>query len=224
MASQDVIHSFFVPAFRVKADVIPGTYRTVWFEATKPGTYHLFCAEYCGTQHAGMIGQVIVMEPAQYQAWLSGGGAGGGAETSPVAAGEKLFQDLACHTCHRLDQQGIGPMLTGLFGKEVQLQGGQMVTADENYLRESILNPTAKIVAGFQPLMPPYQGRVNEDQLLQLITYIRSLGTQQASTPAVTPPQGGPGAPGLPGASEGGTTNPPPPEPPSTPPAREQSS
>src|SRR5215831_15381615 len=124
MASQDVIHSFFVPAFRVKADVIPGAYRTIWFEATQPGTYHLFCAEYCGTQHSGMIGRVVVMEPAQYQAWLSGG-AGAGVERSPVAAGQRLFEDLACHTCHRLDQQGIGPMLAGLFGKRVQLQNGQ---------------------------------------------------------------------------------------------------
>lgn len=207
MASQDVIHSFFVPAFRAKADVIPGTYRTLWFQATKPGTYHLFCAEYCGTQHSGMIGQVIALEPMQYQAWLSGSSPAGGAETSPTAAGQKLFQDLACHTCHRLDQQGIGPMLTGLFGKQVQLEHGQTLLADENYLRESIVNPMAKIVAGFQPVMPPYQGRVNEEQLLQLISYIKSLGSQQTHAAPVTPPQGGAGAPGLPGAQEGGTTN-----------------
>jgi cytochrome c oxidase subunit 2 len=206
MASQDVIHSFFVPAFRVKADVIPGTYRTIWFQATKPGTYHLFCAEYCGTQHSGMIGQVVVMEPAQYQAWLSGT-MSTGVEGSPVAAGQRLFQDLACHTCHQLDHQGIGPMLTGLFGKQVQLDNGSVVTADENYIRESILKPTAKIVAGFQPLMPSYQGRVNEEQLLQLISYMKSLTTQQPETTHVTPPQGGPGAPGLLGQPQGGTTN-----------------
>ncbi|MGH7964933.1 MAG: cytochrome c oxidase subunit II [Candidatus Binatia bacterium] len=176
LASQDVIHSFFVPAFRVKSDVVPGRYTTVWFEATKPGRYHLFCAEYCGTQHAGMIGQVIVMEPTQYQAWLRGGAA----EGSLAAAGQKLFQDLACHTCHRGDTQGRGPVLDGLLGKAVQLQNGQTVIADENYLRESILNPSAKLVAGFQPLMPTFQGLVSEEQVLQLIAYIKSLGTQQA--------------------------------------------
>ncbi len=222
MASQDVIHSFFVPAFRVKADVIPGTYRTIWFQATKPGTYHLFCAEYCGTQHSGMIGQVVALEPAQYQAWLSGG-TSNGVEGSPAAAGHRLFQDLACHTCHRLDQQGIGPMLTGLFGKQVQLETGQVVTADENYIRESILNPAAKIVASFQPVMPSYQGRVNEEQLLQLITYIRSLTTQHTQATPVTPPQGGPGVPGLPGEWQGGTTHPPasPAPQPSSPPGME---
>ena len=176
LASQDVIHSFFVPAFRIKSDVVPGRYTTVWFEATTPGTYHLFCAEYCGTQHSGMIGQVIVMEPTQYQAWLSGGAA----EGSLADAGQKLFEDLACDTCHRGDTQGRGPLLDGLFGKTVQLQNGQTIIADENYIRESILNPSAKLVAGFQPLMPTFQGLVSEDQVLQLIAYIKSLGTQQA--------------------------------------------
>src|SRR6266481_5588266 len=145
LTSQDVIHSFYVPAFRIKQDVLPGRYTTAWFHPVRAGTYHLFCAEYCGTQHSGMIGWVIVMEPAQYQAWLSGS-VSTGVEGSPVAAGQRLFEDLACHTCHRLDQQGIGPMLAGLFGKQVQLQNGEVVTADENYIRESILNPLAKIV------------------------------------------------------------------------------
>lgn len=203
MASQDVIHSFYVPAFRVKADVIPGSYRTIWFEATKPGAYHLFCAEYCGLQHSGMIGRVIVLEPAQYQAWLNGGSTAGGAETSPAAAGQKLFLDLGCHTCHRLDQQGIGPMLTNLFGAQVQLQNGQTVTADENYIRESIVDPLAKVAAGFQPLMPSFQDRVDEEQLMQLITYIKSLGAQPAQAVTVLPPQGGPRAPGLAEAWQG---------------------
>jgi len=206
MASQDVIHSFYVPAFRVKADVIPGTYRTIWFEATRPGTYHLFCAEYCGLQHAGMIGRVVVMEPQQYQAWLDGSSAAGGAETSPVAAGHKLFLDLGCHTCHRLDQQGIGPMLTNLFGKEIQLQNGQTVMADEDYIRESIVDPLAKVAAGFQPLMPSFQDRVDEEQLMQLITYIKSLGTQQAQAVTALPPQGGAKASGLAEAWQGATT------------------
>ena len=176
MTSQDVIHSFFVPAFRVKSDVLPGRYITLGFQATTPGQYHLFCAEYCGTQHSGMIGQIIVMEPAQYQAWLSGGGGQG----SLVALGQKLFQDLACQTCHRSDTQGRGPRLEGLFGKTVHLQNGQTVQADENYIRESILDPQAKIVAGFQPIMPTFQGLVSEEQVLQLIAYVKSLGTQQA--------------------------------------------
>src|SRR6266511_2466794 len=128
MTSQDVIHSFFVPAFRVKFDVLPGRYTTVGFQATKPGQYHLFCAEYCGTQHSGMIGKIIVMEPTQYQAWLSGSVSAG----SLASAGQQLFQDLACHTCHRSDTQGRGPQLEGLFGKTVQLQNGQTVQADEN--------------------------------------------------------------------------------------------
>ncbi len=184
MGSEDVLHSYFIPAFRVKADVIPGRYNTMWFTATTPGRYHLFCAEYCGTKHSGMIGTIIAMEPPDFQAWLSGGRA----EDSPVAAGAKLFQDLVCHTCHMGDTQGRGPVLAGVYGKPVQLQGGGTVLADDAYIRESIVNPQAKIVAGFQPIMPTFQGLVTEEQLLQLIAYVRSLGQ-----PAVTPaPAGAP--------------------------------
>ena len=181
MGSEDVIHSYYIPAFRVKADVIPGRYNTMWFTAQKPGTYHLFCAEYCGTKHSGMVGSVIAMEPTDFQTWL----AGGAAEDSPVAAGAKLFSDLVCNTCH-LPQgqgQGRGPVLENLFGRPVELQGGARVIADEAYIRESILTPSAKIVAGFQPAMPPFQGLVTEEQLLQLIAYIRSL-SQQGAAPA----------------------------------------
>jgi cytochrome c oxidase subunit 2 len=174
MGSEDVIHSFFIPAFRVKMDVLPGRLTTMWFEATRPGTYHLFCAEYCGTRHSGMIGSIVVMEPADFQAWL----AGGAAEGSLASRGEKLFQDLACHTCHRPDTQGRGPVLDGLFGRTVELQGGATVVADENYLRESIVNPQAKIVAGFQPIMPTFQGLITEEGLLELVAYVRSLGEQ----------------------------------------------
>jgi len=170
MTSEDVIHDVFVPAFRVKADVLPGRYTNIWFQATKPGRYHLFCAEYCGTRHSGMIGEVTVMEPSEYQAWLSGGTG----EGSLASAGEKLFQDLACVTCHRSDAQGRGPALQGLFGKTVQLQSGETIVADEAYLRESILQPGSRITAGFQPIMPSFQGLVTEDQLLQLIEYIKS--------------------------------------------------
>ena len=183
MGSEDVIHSFYIPAFRVKADVIPGRYNHLTFTATKAGRYHLFCAEYCGTKHSGMIGSVIAMEPADYQAWL----AGGNASDSPVAAGGKLFQDLACSTCHKEKEQGRGPVLTNLFGKPVELQSGGTVVADESYIRESIVNPQAKVVAGFQPIMPTFQGLVSEEQLLQLIAYVRSLsqqGTPAGSAPA----------------------------------------
>ena len=171
MTSEDVIHDVFVPAFRIKADVLPGRYTNIWFQATKPGRYHLFCAEYCGTRHSGMIGEVTVMEPSEYQTWLSGGTG----EGSLASAGEKLFQDLACITCHRSDAQGRGPVLQSLFGKTVRLQSGEAIVADEAYLRESILQPGAKITAGFQPIMPSFQGLVSEEQLLQLIEYVKSL-------------------------------------------------
>jgi cytochrome c oxidase subunit 2 len=179
LASEDVIHSFFVPAFRVKMDAVPGQYTSVWFEPTRTGRFHLFCAEYCGTQHSGMIGRVTVLEPQAYQAWLDGARPGAAPETpegSPVAEGQKLFQNLGCASCHHLERQDIGPVLTNLFGSQVRLQSGRTVTADENYLRESILRPEAKVVAGFTTQMPSYQGRVNEEQLLQLIAYIKSLG------------------------------------------------
>ena len=181
MGSEDVIHSFFIPDFRVKADVIPGRYNTLWFEATKPGRYHLFCAEYCGNQHSGMIGSIVVMEPSDFQAWLGGGAA----SDSPVAAGEKLFTSLACITCHTEGSGARGPVLTGLVGTGVELADGRTVVADDAYLRESIVNPQAKIVAGFQPIMPTFQGLVTEEQLLQLIAYVKSL-SKQGAAPATT--------------------------------------
>lgn len=193
MGSEDVLHSYYIPAFRVKADVIPGRYNHLWFTATEPGTYHLFCAEYCGTKHSGMVGNIIAMEPEAFQAWLGGGGA----SESPVAQGEKLFSDLSCNTCHMADSQGRGPMLTNLFNKPVELQNGQTVIADEAYLRESIVNPQAKIVAGFQPIMPTFQGLVSEEQLLQLISYVKSLSTQGAA-----PAPAGTTAPQMPQASD----------------------
>jgi cytochrome c oxidase subunit 2 len=171
MTSEDVIHDLFVPAFRVKADVLPGRYTNIWFQPTKPGRYRLFCAEYCGTKHSGMTGEVIVMEATEYQTWLGGGGP----EGSLAENGAKLFASLACNTCHRPDAQGRGPVLEGLFGKTVKLQSGESVVADEAYVRESILNPSAKVTAGFQPIMPTFQGLVTEEQLLELIEYIKSL-------------------------------------------------
>jgi cytochrome c oxidase subunit 2 len=170
MTSQDVIHSFFIPAFRIKQDVLPGRYTVAWFRATKPGVYHLFCAEYCGTQHSGMVGSIVVLEPAQYETWMNGG------STGPLSAtGEKIFAELGCSTCHRSDTQGRGPNLHGVFGKTVQLEDGRTVTADENYLRECILDPGTKRVKGFQPIMPTFQGLVSEEQVNALVAYIKSI-------------------------------------------------
>jgi cytochrome c oxidase subunit 2 len=175
MTSQDVIHSFYVPVFRMKQDVLPGRYTVAWFRATKPGTYHLFCAEYCGTQHSGMIGSIVVMEPAQYEAWMSGGPAG------PLSAtGEKVFAELGCSTCHRSDAQGRGPSLQGVFGNPVALADGRTLVADENYIRECILDPGAKRVKGFQPIMPTFQGLVSEEQVNALVAYVKSLSSTKA--------------------------------------------
>jgi len=179
MTSQDVIHSFYIPAFRIKQDVLPGRYTVEWFRATKPGTYHLFCAEYCGTQHSGMVGSIVVMEPAQYEAWMSGG------QTGPLSAtGEKIFSELGCATCHRSDTQGRGPNLQGVFGKPVLLEDGRTVFADENYIRESILDPGAKIVNGYKPVMSTFQGLVSEEQLNALVAYVKSLSTAKPGEPS----------------------------------------
>jgi cytochrome c oxidase subunit 2 len=180
MASEDVLHNFGIPAFRVKADVVPGRYTYQWFEATKPGVYHLFCQEYCGTRHSGMTGEIVVMDAPEYQTWLSGGAP----EGSLASTGEKLFADLACNTCHRPDSRGRGPVLGGVFGRPVQLQSGEIVTADEQYLRESILQPSAKVTAGFQPVMPAFQGLITEEQLLALVEYVKSLSSQEQLQPA----------------------------------------
>jgi cytochrome c oxidase subunit 2 len=178
MTSEDAIHSFFVPAFRTKQDAVPGRYTTTWFTPTKAGKYHLFCAEYCGTNHSRMGGWVYVMAPRDYEAWLSGGTSGG----SLAENGQKLFDELACGNCHKPDGSGRCPSLTGLFGKTVQLAGGGTVQADEGYIRESILQPQAKIVAGYGPIMPTFQGLVTEEGVTQLIEYIKSLAPPPAST------------------------------------------
>lgn len=182
MTSEDVIHSFYVPAFRVKQDVLPGRYSTVWFEATKTGTYHLFCAEYCGSEHSLMKGSVVVMEPDDYQAWLDDAG--------PVAApeelGEALFDQYICSTCHMDDDSGRGPSLHGIYGQEALLADGRRVIRDDDYLRESILRPATHIVNGYPQIMPTFQGQISEVGVLQLISYIKSLGEDaEASTAAV---------------------------------------
>jgi cytochrome c oxidase subunit 2 len=179
MISQDVIHSFFVPAFRIKQDVLPGRYTTLWFHPIKTGHYHLFCAEYCGTLHSGMIGEVVVMEPSEYAAWLSNGSA----EGSMASSGEKLFQELGCSSCHRADTQGRGPDLAGTYGKPVMLDNGSTVVADDAYIRESIVNPGSKVAAGYKPIMPTYSGIVSEEQLLSLLSYVKSLAQPQQVKP-----------------------------------------
>jgi cytochrome c oxidase subunit II len=172
LASEDVIHSFYVPAFRIKMDVIPGRYSALWFEATREGEFHLFCAEYCGTQHSGMIGRVVAMKPADYQRWLTAQ-----AVDEPITvSGERLFQQMGCGSCHQSLSTAQGPSLQGLFGRSVKLQSGQTVVADEAYIRESILNPHAKIVEGYPPVMPTYQGQLSEDALHQIMAYLKTLG------------------------------------------------
>jgi cytochrome c oxidase subunit 2 len=170
MTTEDVIHSLYVPAFRVKTDVVPGRYTQMWFEPTKAGRYYLFCAEYCGTNHSGMGGYVEVMEPTEFQQWLAGG-----ASESAAAQGLKVFQERGCASCHQEDRQGRGPVLNNIFGKPQQLSNGETVTVDEAYIRNSILDPHSQLAAGFGPLMPVYRGQLSEEQILQLIAYIRSL-------------------------------------------------
>jgi cytochrome c oxidase subunit 2 len=183
MTSQDVIHSFYVPAFRLKQDVLPGRYTYMWFQATKTGEYHLFCAEYCGTSHAQMRGAVIVMEPSLYQQWLSTNTTG-----QPLAeGGRQLFTQLGCAHCHASASGIHAPQLAGVFGQTVPLADGSNVQADENYIRESIFFPTAKVVAGYEPIMPTYEGRITEEQVLQLVAYIRSIGISPQVAPGVAP-------------------------------------
>ncbi len=174
MTSQDVIHSFFLPEFRIKQDVIPGRYTTEWFKADKIGTYHMFCSEYCGTSHSHMVGRVVVMSPADYQMWLTSGKPG----TTLVQSGERLFRELGCSGCHVGKSVVRAPPLEGLFGKPVPLDNRDVVTADEGYLRDSILFPAKQIVAGYTNDMPSFKGKLSEEELLQLIAYLKSLGAQ----------------------------------------------
>jgi cytochrome c oxidase subunit 2 len=175
MGSEDVIHDFSIPAFRVKMDVVPGHYNTMWFRPTRAGKYHFYCSQYCGTNHSVMGGWVTVMEPTDYAAWLSGQS---GTDANPVMAGQKLFSEKACITCHLSDGTGRAPSLNGVYGAKVLLADGSTVTADDAYIRESVLQPNAKIVAGYQPLMPTFQGQLTEEQILALSAYVKSLQSQ----------------------------------------------
>lgn len=172
LSSQDVIHDFFVPDFRTKQDVVPGRYTTEWFTPTKTGRYHIFCSQYCGTDHSKMIGWVYVMEPAEHAKWL----AGQPSSTSLVAAGERAFRNRGCSGCHSPNAALRAPLLEGIYGKKVPLSDSTLVTADDQYIRDSILSPNKQIAAGYQPIMPTFQGQIGEEELNAIIAYIKSLG------------------------------------------------
>ncbi|HEV8067889.1 MAG TPA: cytochrome c oxidase subunit II [Planctomycetaceae bacterium] len=176
LTSEDVIHSFFIPAFRVHMDVLPNRYTSVWFQATRPGEYHLFCSQYCGTNHAGMIGTVVVMEPADFENWLSLH-----AEGSLALEGRKVFLKYRCVSCHSANAGARAPVLEGLYGNTVRLNNGRTVIADDAYIRESILDPGAKIAAGWENIMPTFRGQITEEEIYALIAYFRSL--QRGQTP-----------------------------------------
>ena len=171
MTSQDVIHSFFMPVFRIKQDVLPGRYTTLWFTATAPGDYHVFCSQYCGTDHAGMIGHVVVMEPAAFERWL----AGGAAPESMATQGAARFRQYGCSGCHGPSASVHAPKLEGLFGRPVQLADGSSVIADERYIHDSVMLPRKEVVAGYEPIMPSFAGQIAEEDLLDIVEYVKSL-------------------------------------------------
>lgn len=172
MSSEDVIHSFFVPEFRVKHDVLPGTSEEIWFEPRKAGVFHLFCAEYCGTDHSRMVGRIVVMQEPQFERWMSRQDTTG----TLASEGKALFGQFGCGGCHGGNGTVRAPPLEGLYGKRVPLNDGTLQIVDERYLRDSILRPRAQIVASYQPLMPSYEGRISEDELVKLVAYLKSLG------------------------------------------------
>jgi cytochrome c oxidase subunit 2 len=182
MTSEDVIHSFYVPAFRIKQDVLPGRYVNMWFEPIKPGTYHLFCAEYCGTGHSEMIGSIVAMEPAKYQEWLRG------SDTTPsmATAGQQLYVQLGCQSCHTGESGATSPPLLGRFGQKVALKDGSAALFDEHYIRESILDPNVRVTQGYEAIMPTYRGQISEEGLLQMVAFLRAkpMATAPASRPA----------------------------------------
>ncbi len=189
LRSEDVIHSLYVPAFRVKKDVVPGRYNTIWFQATKAGEFDLFCTEYCGTKHSDMATVVVVQEPREFERWLDD--AGNWAEKLPPAeAGRKLWEIRGCKQCHTLDGSSrIGPSFLAIWGKERPLSDGSTVLVDENYVRESILDPSTRIAAGYENVMPTYRGRLKDSEITALIEFIKSLAPAPAE--AGTPTGGG---------------------------------
>jgi cytochrome c oxidase subunit II len=195
MISQDVFHSFSIPDFRVKREVIPGRYSTVWFEATTPGTYHIFCTQYCGTKHAGMIGEVTVLTPEDYKKWTEGSTSG----MSLAQNGERLFASMGCNACHSGNAAARGPSLAGVYGSKLTLTNGQQVLVNDAYLRDAILNPSQHITAGYAPIMPTYQGQISEEGLIDLVEYLKSLKTnyrvQQTLTTSESNNQSAPATP-----------------------------
>jgi cytochrome c oxidase subunit II len=197
MISQDVFHSFSIPDFRIKREVIPGRYSTVWFEATQPGTYHLFCTQYCGTQHSGMVGEVTVLSPDDYKKWLQQSNSG----MSLAQNGERLFASMGCNSCHSGTAAARGPNLAGVYGAKLTLTDGSQILVNDAYLRDAILNPSQHVTAGFSPIMPTYQGQISEDGLIDLVEFIKNMQSnyrvQQTlvtaasdETAPTTPPQG----------------------------------
>jgi cytochrome c oxidase subunit 2 len=176
MSSQDVLHSLYVPAFRVKQDVLPNRYTSLWFEATQVGEFDIFCTEYCGTSHSQMLSKVRVLDDAGWKEWVGSGGGMGGEGMDPVEWGGKLFVSLGCNACHSTDgTRLVGPTWRGAYGSSEKLTDGTTVVVDDNYVRESVMNPAAKIVEGYPPIMPPYAGRVSDAQMNALIDYMKSL-------------------------------------------------
>jgi cytochrome c oxidase subunit II len=195
MISQDVFHSFSIPDFRVKREVIPGRYSTVWFEATTPGTYHIFCTQYCGTKHSAMIGEVTVLSPEDYQKWTQESTSG----MSLAQNGERLFASMGCNACHSGSAAARGPNLAGVYGSKLQLANGSQVLVNEAYLRDAILNPSQHVTAGYAPIMPTYQGQVSEDGLIDLVEYVKGLQSNYRVQQTLTTSQSNQAAPTTPG-------------------------
>jgi cytochrome c oxidase subunit 2 len=195
MISQDVFHSFSIPDFRVKREVIPGRYTTVWFEATTPGTYHIFCTQYCGTKHSGMIGEVTVLTPDEYKRWTESSTSG----MSLAQNGERLFASMGCNACHTGDAAARGPSLAGVYGSKLRLSNGSEVLVNEAYLRDAILNPSQHVTAGYAPIMPTYQGQISEEGLIDLVEYLKSLKTNYRVQQTLTTSESNQAAPMTPG-------------------------
>jgi len=195
MISQDVFHSFSIPDFRVKREVIPGRYSTVWFQATTPGTYHIFCTQYCGTNHSVMIGEVTVLTPDDYAKWTQESTSG----TSLAQNGERLFASMGCNACHSGSAAARGPNLSGVYGSKLQLTNGSEVVVNDAYLRDAILNPSQHITAGYAPIMPTYQGQISEDGLIDLVEYVKGLQSNYRVQQTLTTSQSNQAAPTTPG-------------------------
>jgi cytochrome c oxidase subunit II len=204
MISQDVFHSFSIPDFRIKREVIPGRYSTVWFEATQVGTYHLFCTQYCGTQHSGMIGEITVMTPGDYKKWLEQSNSG----QSLAQNGERLFASMGCNSCHNGTAAARGPSLAGVYGSKLTLTDGRQILVDDAYLRNAILNPSEHVTAGFAPIMPTYQGQISEDGLIDLVEFIKNMQSNYRVQQTLVTATSGEAAPTTPSAGTTETVKP----------------